>query len=63
MNIYNYMTIYEYFKIHDNTYMKLKSLIHEIHNTLKLNTLRTSVLILVYETFNSTIEIKSIIRM
>ena len=27
------MTIHEYFQIHDNTYMRLKALIHEIHNT------------------------------
>ena len=36
------MTIHKYLKIHDNTYMKLKSLIHEIHNTLKLNTWQMS---------------------
>ena len=37
------MTIHEYFQIHDNTYMRLKSLIHEIHNTCKFNTWRMSV--------------------
>ena len=34
------MTIHKYFQIYDNTYMKLKALIHEINNTLKLNTWR-----------------------
>ena len=36
------MNIHEYLQIHDNTYMTLKSLIHDIHNTRKFNTLRMS---------------------
>ena len=36
------MTIHEYIKIHDNTYMALKSMIHDIHTTWKFNTWRMS---------------------